>query len=208
MAGCFIALEGLDGSGTTTQRSLLTRALRERGYQVVETWEPTDGPIGGLIRRFLSGELALDPATVALLFAADRLEHQRTTIRPGLTSGAVVVSDRYLLSSLAYQGLDLPLDWVATVNRWAAPPDLTVFLEAPPEVCFARLAVRGRPAEQYERLDRLQAVARAYRRARDAVRLAGGAVRVVDGASDPLTVHQAVLAAIAPFVSDAEGRRL
>lgn len=208
MAGCFIALEGLDGSGTTTQRSLLARALREGGHDVVETWEPTDGPIGALLRRFLSGAASLDPATVALLFAADRVEHQRTTIQPSLTSGAVVVSDRYLLSSLAYQSLDLPLDWVATVNRWATPPDVTVFLDVPPEVCFARLAARGQPAEHYERLDRLEAVAQAYRRARDTIRLAGGSVRVVDGATDRSTVHQAVLAAVAPFVSGAEGRRL
>ncbi|MCS6800780.1 MAG: dTMP kinase [Chloroflexota bacterium] len=201
MAGCFIALEGLDGAGTTTQCALLADALRRRGHAVLATREPTDRPIGELLRRFLSGSLPLAPATVALLFAADRLEHLQRDIAPALEAGAVVVSDRSLLSSLAYQSIDLPVEWVAAINRWADHPALTVFLDVPPEVCLARLLQRGRPPEQYERLDRLRAVARAYQRARDAARLAGAAVRVVDGSADPATVHRAVLTAVAPFVS-------
>ncbi|GIW06491.1 MAG: hypothetical protein KatS3mg060_1296 [Dehalococcoidia bacterium] len=204
----FIALEGLDGSGTTTQCTLLVAALRRRNVSVVETREPTNGPIGRLIRRFLGGELVLDPATVALLFAADRLEHLRQEVIPALQAGAMVISDRYLLSSLAYQSIDLPPGWVAAINARAGHPDMTIFLDVSPEQCLARLAGRGTPAEHYERLDRLQAVARAYRRAIDAARLAGVAVRVVDGTGDPEAVHALVLAAVSPLLSADERRRL
>jgi dTMP kinase len=204
----FIVVEGLDGAGTTTQCDLLAAALRQRGLVVHQTREPTDGPIGRLIRCFLTGSLTLDPATVALLFAADRVEHLRNDVRPALATGSVVISDRYVLSSLAYQSIDVPIEWVASLNQRATPPDLTVFLDVPPEVCAARLARRGQPAEHYETLDRLHAVATAYRRALDATRLAGGRVHVVDGQPGPATVHEAVLTAALSVIMERGSRRL
>lgn len=181
---------------------MLANALRAEGRAVIETWEPTDGPIGSIVRRFLRGELPLDPATVALLFAADRLDHVRDAIRPALAKGVVVVSDRYTLSSLAYQSVDLDPAWIAAINREALVPDLTIFLDVPPEVCFARISARGVPSEHYERLDRLRAIARSYRRAIDAARLAGQRVVVVDGTGSPETV----LASIRLAAKSALGR--
>ncbi|MFN8532028.1 MAG: dTMP kinase [Dehalococcoidia bacterium] len=191
----FLVLEGLDGAGTTTQRSLLTTSLRKRGLTVLETWEPTDGPVGQVIRRFLTGAIALDPAALALLFAADRLDHLRREVRPALEAGNVVVCDRYLLSSLAYQSIDLDGDWVARINREADQPDLTIVLAISPEAALDRITRRGQPAEHYERLDRLRAVARAYRRAIDAARLAGAAVVMIAGDRAPEDVAADVLAA-------------
>jgi dTMP kinase len=200
MPGRLIVLEGLDGSGTTTQRSLLAKALEADGHAVIETWEPTDGPIGAIIRRFLRGELPLDAATVALLFAADRLDHVRQTIRPALDRGAVVVSDRYTLSSLAYQSVDLDPRWIAEINREALVPDLTIYLDVPPEVCYARITARGQASEHFERLDRLRATARSYRRAIDAARLAGQRVLVVDGPASQEAVLTSLCKAVQPML--------
>src|SRR5258705_309057 len=99
----FIVLEGLDGAGTTTQTERLAAALRARGQTVLATAEPTDGPVGRLLRRFLSGELEIEETAQALLFAADRLHHLQNQIEPTLAGGAIVISDRYYLSNLAYQ---------------------------------------------------------------------------------------------------------
>ncbi|HYY53573.1 MAG TPA: dTMP kinase, partial [Myxococcales bacterium] len=109
--GRFIALEGLDGSGTTTQAERIASVLRAQGRRVLLTREPSDGPIGTLIRLALTGRLGLPqrsgPLTeeaLALLFAADRVDHLAAVIEPALERGELVVCDRYVLSSLAYQG--------------------------------------------------------------------------------------------------------
>jgi len=143
MTGLFIVLEGIDGSGSTTQGDRLTTHLRNRGYPTVFTHEPTGGPAGMLIRLALEGRLTgsgtpaidpgpkneLDPETMALLYAADRIDHLRTQVEPALESGHHVVCDRYVLSSLAYQGLTSNLDWLLEINRHARVPDLTLYLD-------------------------------------------------------------------------------
>ena len=111
--GRFIAIEGIDGSGTTLQTRLLADWLAARGHTVLETREPSHGPIGVLVRERLSVRSApLEPAALALLFAADRLDHLAREVVPAIARGAVVLSDRYLLSSLAYQSLDCDAAWV------------------------------------------------------------------------------------------------
>ena len=187
-----MALEGLDGAGTTTQCALVAAALRQRGLSVHETAEPTNGPIGQVVRRVLGGTLPFQPAVLALLFAADRLDHLQREVWPALATHAVVLSDRYLLSSLAYQSIDLDPPWVATINQFAPPADLTIYLAVPPEECLARLERRQRPSEHYEQLDRLRAVHRAYQRAIAASRLAGAQVVMVDGTQPPARVCQVV----------------
>ena len=155
--GRFIVLEGLDGAGTTTQTQRLAHALREQGHHVVTTREPSDGPIGTLIRQALGGRLGLPNgdgplthATLALLFAADRTDHLAATVEPAVAQGSIVLSDRYVLSSLAYQGVELPMAWVAEINQHAVAPDLTLFLQVPSAVGAKRRAIRGGRPELFE----------------------------------------------------------
>lgn len=172
MRGLFVVLEGIDGAGTTTQVARLAAILRAEGHQVLTTREPSDGPVGMLIRQALARRLvlpggrgALAPETLALLFAADRTDHLAARIRPALEAGMVVLSDRYVLSSLAYQGVLLPQRWVGTVNDFAEAPDLTLFLEVDPAVAGQRRAQRGGAAELFEEDDLQRKIADQYRQA-------------------------------------------
>ncbi|MBN1947142.1 MAG: dTMP kinase [Bradymonadales bacterium] len=159
----FIALEGLDGAGTTTQGNRLRHWLLALGRTVLLTREPSDGPVGALIRRILKGQPGeFDPSALALLFAADRLDHLASEIRPSLAAGQDVISDRYVLSSLSYQSLGGNLDWVRILNQRAPAADFTLFLDVPPQTCIQRLASRGNDRELFERLDTLDEVRRLY----------------------------------------------
>ncbi len=198
--GCFIVLEGIDGSGTTLQTRALADRLRGLGREVLETREPTSGAIGALIRERLSVRAAaLDPAALALLFAADRIDHIAREVAPALAAGTVVISDRYLLSSLAYQSLDCDPAWIREINGRAARPDLTLVLEVPVEVAFDRVQRRmAQGAAVEERFDALtlqRRIAEHYRRFRGDPDL--GPVRVVDGTAAPEQVTTALLAAVA-----------
>jgi len=141
LKGKFVCIEGVDGSGKTTQAKRLVRNLRSKGYDAVYTTEPSDGKVGTLIRDFvLSRKSRVPIALEALLFAADRVDHVETDVEPLLKQGKIVVCDRYICSSLAYQGAaGLDLDWMDCVNRFALKPDLTLFLDVPPEVGINRL---------------------------------------------------------------------
>lgn len=155
-AGLFVAIEGVDGAGTTTQTRAVGEALERAGHSVHRTFEPSAGPVGVLIRQALAKRLRqpdgapLDPAALALLFAADRLDHLSAEVVPALDQGRVVICDRYLLSSLVYQGLDLPEQWVEEVNARARPPDVTFFLEVTPETAGRRREGRGGAEELFE----------------------------------------------------------
>ena len=156
--GKLIVLEGIDGSGTSTQAKLLYEALQKRNYPVELTSEPSDGAIGNLIRDYLKGEQIfsernLGAHSLALLFAADRLDHLGSRILPWLIRGKVVVSDRYLLSSLAYQSLDCDLEWIKIINREAPPPDLTILLDLPVEISLKRVSQRQLWPELFEKAE-------------------------------------------------------
>lgn len=171
----FVVIEGLDGAGTTTQATLLVERLRAEGQPAVLTREPSDGPIGVLIRQMLAGRVVtptaagpepVDRQTLALLFAADRLDHIRAEIEPARQAGRAVVSDRYYHSSFAYQGDvddsdEMDLDWVRTLNERAKTPELTVFLEAPVDLCLSRLQGRGQ-RDLYETREKLGRLERRY----------------------------------------------
>src|SRR3954451_20520064 len=161
-AGYFIVLEGTDGSGLSTQAALLRDHLQAAGRPAYLTKEPSDGPAGAMVRLALTRRLGYAPHTshapgaetspeswqplsdpvMALLYAADRLDHLRQDVEPRLARGVDVVCDRYRLSSLAYQSLGADLDWVTTLNSQARRPDLTLFLDVLPEICRARMAQR------------------------------------------------------------------
>lgn len=162
--GVFIAVEGVDGCGSTTHSRLLAKALKGRGRESVLTCEPTNGPIGGLIRQILQRRLFVADAagprgfawsTMALLFAADRLDHLDSLVMPALKDGAVVVSDRYDLSSLAYQSATAPeahdvIPWIRELNVRAVRPDVTVVIDVPAEVAEERRRNRGGVEEMFE----------------------------------------------------------
>ncbi len=138
--GAFICIEGLDGSGKTTQAKLLANKLR-KSHIAVYTAEPSQGKIGAFIRkRCLYGEKRLSSVVEALLFAADRIEHVETEVLPALHQGKLVISDRYLYSSIAYQGAaGLSLEWIEKINEHALRPDLAVFIDVAPKTAIQRL---------------------------------------------------------------------
>ncbi|MEM2107777.1 MAG: dTMP kinase [Candidatus Bathyarchaeia archaeon] len=149
--GAFICLEGLDGSGKTTQAKMLAEKLKA-DYNAVYTAEPSHGKIGAFIRKhYLYGEKRLSSAIEALLFAADRMEHVETEILPALQQGRLVISDRYLYSSIAYQGAaGLSIEWIEKINEYALKPDLAVFIDVDPKVAMKRLKPNKSVMENFE----------------------------------------------------------
>jgi len=142
--GVFIVFEGIDGSGKSTHIKALAKELKGRGYNVLQTSEPSKDRIGNFIRRYAErNDHRLTPETEALLFAADRFEHVMTVVEPALKRGRIVISDRYLYSSLAYQGAGgLDLDWIREMNRFAPKPDLGILLDLLPEFSLQRVERR------------------------------------------------------------------
>ena len=138
--GLFVCIEGLDKSGKTSQSILLVNSLCRRGFDAVYTTEPSNGEIGKFIRRHVLSRTERVPVVVeALLFAADRTDHTEKEIKPMLAEGKVVVSDRYIYSSLAYQGAaGLDVEWIRQINRLALRPDLAVYIDVPVEVVMER----------------------------------------------------------------------
>jgi len=172
--GRFIVFECLDGAGTTTQAKLLSERLQKQGRTVFLAHQPSDGPVGQLIRQILAGRAAttqadgklavVDERVMALLFAADRLEHLGSQIEPRLARGEDVILDRYTLSSLAYQGATVSHEFIHQANRFARRPDLTLFLYVPASVALERVRSRGAKLERYETAHKLATVEREYSR--------------------------------------------
>ena len=191
--GMLIAVEGADGAGTTTQCRRLEAWLVARGRVVHLTREPSTLPVGRLIRAVLGGDPpGFDPAALALLFAADRVDHLRREVEPAVRAGAVVLTDRYVMSSLVYQGLGVDHEFVATVNRLAPPPDLTLLVDVPAEVAAARRARRGGAPELFEADETQRRVIERYRREAEAAHERGERVVIVDGTPDEQTVFEAL----------------
>jgi len=145
MAGLFITLEGLEGSGKTTQQKYIVDDLKEKGFDVLLTREPGATRLGREIRQLLLDPdwSEMTPRAEILLFAADRAQHVEEIVKPALNAGKIVISDRYFDSNLAYQGYGrgLDIDLVRKINLWAVDylkPDLTIFLDLPVEVGLAR----------------------------------------------------------------------
>jgi len=158
--GIFICLEGIDASGKSTQARWLVRNLRSRGFDAIYTTEPSKGEVGSFIRQYVLQRKRRVPAVVeALLFAVDRVDHVESKIEPALESGKIVVSDRYVYSSLAYQGAaGLDINWIKQVNSMALPPDLAIYIDAPPEVVLKRMRRRKSIMETLENQRRVREV--------------------------------------------------
>jgi len=174
--GLFIVLEGVDGAGTTTHTRLLSKTLRARGLPITTTREPSDGPVGALIRQILTGRVVVPGisgarpsswSTMALLFAADRLDHLEATIHPNLMDGVTVISDRYDYSSVAYQsvtggGEPETVKWVREINTHARRPDLTLVLDVSPTEAARRRKERAAGREIYDGTELQQQLAVFY----------------------------------------------
>ncbi len=210
--GRFIVLEGIDGAGTTTQTALLAQRLRAEGNKLVRiTREPSDGPIGVVIRHILTGRvvgaggLAPGWATMALLFAGDRMDHVEAEIEPFVRQGGVIISDRYDASSLAYQSVSSgrggadAVEWIRSLNRYARRPDLTIVLDIAPETAAARREDRGEAAQLYEQNEVPRALSVFYRDLQK--HMPQDRVSVIDGSGsiDAVAerVHKAYTAAFA-----------
>lgn len=162
--GLFIVIEGVDGAGTTTHTELLAGALRKKGLPITTTREPSDGPVGVLIRQILTGRVVVPGisgnrpsswSTMALLFGADRLDHLEATVHPNLMDGVTVLSDRYDYSSVAYQSVTGGGDpetvrWVREINRHARRPDLTIVLDVDASEAQRRRKARNIGVEIYD----------------------------------------------------------
>jgi len=193
-----IVLEGLDGAGTTTQARRLVEHIRARGGQAHLTREPSDGPIGRLIREMLVGQHAIPGQSIAqstfgLLFAADRMDHIQREVEVQLAAGATVVSDRWYHSSLAYQGTGADRDWIATLNARARRPDLTLFLEVRPEVAAQRRVAAGRVQELFDDIRMQEEVAAGYRATISELMAQGECIETIDGEAPPDAVFAAIL---------------
>jgi dTMP kinase len=199
--GRFIVLEGLDGAGTTTQLERIARVLRAEGHTVRTTREPSDGPVGTQIRQALTHRLVqpdgapMNHATLALLFAADRMDHLASQVEPALARGELVLCDRYVLSSVAYQGANLPVAWVEAINGRARAPDLTLFLDVDAATAGKRRSARGGDAELFEQ-DRMQRKVRSAYRKAISRRARRDRIRVIDGGLPVEAVTQAAVAEI------------
>jgi len=200
-----IVLEGLDGAGTTTQGKRLVHHLRERGVKAHLTREPSDGPIGRLIRELLTGRHAIPDAairqsTFSLLFAADRLDHLQREVEPQLAAGAMVISDRWYHSSLAYQGTGADRDWITQLNARARCPDLTIFLQVRPEIAAQRRVAAGRVQELFEDLQTQVEVEAGYRATIAELTTQGERIEVIDGELPPDAVFQEIVRLIDALV--------
>lgn len=162
MEGRFIVLEGVDGAGTTTHSKRLVDALKRDRQPVHLSQEPSGGPIGGLLRQTLAGRVVSSSRsgrppgwnTMALLFAADRLDHLEVELLPNLRDGLTVVCDRYYHSSVAYQSItgggEEAIGWIQELNRYARRPDLTIVLDVPSGVAADRRRRRRGSDEIYD----------------------------------------------------------
>lgn len=156
----FIVIEGLDGAGTTTQMKAVAEAFDQAGVHCHATFEPTSSPLGNLVRSVLRKEVVTTPLALAMLFAADRedhLYHPITGIVDTLAKGTVVISDRYLFSSLAYQSVECGYERVSTLNDFPTPRFI-VYIDTPIEDCLARIESRNNGKELFERQEFLAKV--------------------------------------------------
>ncbi len=164
----FIAFEGLDGSGKSTQVKFLADKLRENGSKIYTTSEPTNSRIGQIIKDIFRHKLEADHRTIAALYAADRLEHltnKTDGILKKMEEGYTVITDRYYFSSYAYHGVHMDMEWVITANSLSADllrPDLNIYIDTSPETSMKRLNKGRNSIELYESIENLEKVRQKY----------------------------------------------
>ncbi|MCQ5340495.1 MAG: dTMP kinase [Candidatus Methanomethylicia archaeon] len=194
MKGCFITIDGIDGAGSSTQTKLLVDKLIELGYNSVGTKEPNpNGPIEPIIRSIIKGP-CISPELEALLFAADRIYHVEFFIKPWLKEGKIVVSDRYLESSIAYQtsqGLDE--DWILLINKKAIIPDISIILDVDPEISLKRKTIL---IDRYERIEFLKKV-----RLKFLERAKKMNYYIIDASKSIIEIHKEILDLVLDYIN-------
>ena len=185
-SGLFISFEGLDGSGSGIQASLLSGMLRKEGYRVIHTKEPTNNLVGGLIRAQLTGAWKSSQECLQLLFAADRAYHLDSEIVPALQNGKVVVIDRYAFSSISHGSIDSGADvqWLKNINNAFILPDITFIIKVSPKICAMRLKKSRTELELFTQEQKLEKVWRIY----DDLARTNKNVYIIDGVRDEMDV--------------------
>lgn len=196
----FIAIEGIDGSGKSTQARLLADYLQESGIPVALTREPTDTPTGTIITDVLRGNLQMNPITLAAQFVADRLNHALGSngILRQIEDGRTVITDRYYFSSYAYQGASIGVERVIRLNAPVAEilrPDLTIYLDVDVDTAMWRIHARNEQVELFEKRDFLERVSKAYRQAIDML-ASTEHVEVIDASRPPEAVHAEIVSRV------------
>ena len=206
MRGIFIAMEGLDGSGGTTQTQLLVEWMRraKNWPEVISTREPSDGSVGQFIRSLLTQDHAhrVDDTVLPYLFAADRRDHLNREVIPALQRRCAVVTDRYYHSSLAYQSLSVGLAEVVRLNDGFQRPDLTIFLALSPEMCLDRIIARGGTPERFETLDRLRSIENAYESVFVHCRARGEKIVVVPANESIEDIHHTIITHVRDILAE------
>ncbi len=194
----FIIFEGIDGSGLTTQSKILSTHLKEKGNKVFLTKEPTNDPIGKIIRDILKGQSKLNQETLALLFAADRSMHM-DSIKEELKD-SFVICDRYYFSNFAYQMLQIDLDYLIQINSRFLKPDLTIFLDVPAKVCKKRIDENREHIEIFEHQETLEKIRENYLKIIESFKKKGFNIVKIDGNRSIEETHAAVAACVEKFL--------
>jgi dTMP kinase len=201
-SGKLIVFEGIDGTGKTTQLSLLATALADRGLPVISTREPTDGKYGRKIRELYSNRESVSRQEELELFLADRREHVQEVLEPALQAGKIVLCDRYVLSTVAYQGAaGFNPEEILTRNGFAPTPDLTLLFQAAPDIGIARITgKRGESLNDFEQADALARVAEIF------ASLDQPYIHRIDATGTISAVHESVINAVEHVIQHYQSR--
>lgn len=194
----FIVLEGLDGSGTTTQLHRVSDELTKMGRNVFKTFEPTDQPIGKLIRSILRKEIVQTPVTVSKLFVSDRYEHINGIdgVKAHLDCGDFVICDRYLFSSLAYQSPECGFEYVKSINDEFPLPEHLFFISVPEELCQERMEKRGEEKELFDALEYQKKVRKNYEKILNIYKESDMKIHILDGTKSIENITKEILETI------------
>ena len=203
--GIFIAFEGIDGSGKSTQIQFLADKIKEKGVRCYQTCEPSSGPIGSLTRQILTGRIKTDNRVIAAMFAADRLDHllnEVDGIASKIENGISVITDRYYFSSYAYHSVDVPMDWVIKTNEESAKvlrPDINIFIDIDADTAMERITKNRFHTELFEKKSRLEKVRANYLKAFD---LLGDEenILIVDGTKSPEEIADEIWKHVEPIL--------
>lgn len=203
--GAFIAFEGIDGSGKSTQIKRLEKRLRQQNTACYTTMEPTDSPIGSMIHNIMVGRMKVDNKVFAALFTADRLDHLLNDVNgllAKLEEGTTVLSDRYYFSSYAYQSVDLTMEQVIAANEPCARllrPAVNIFLDIDADTAMERITKNRSHVELFEKKSRLEKTRTAYMEAFERLKDEENVV-VIDGTKSPDEIEEEIWAAVVPYV--------